>query len=352
MAHGIESAAGTGRFAVVTFPEHVDAENAVSLGDQLRAALRNGAPTVVADMSATAWCDHAGADALIRAYQAATVGNAELRLVVRSPAVDRLVTDAGLDRLVAIFRSVEAATAEAAGGDDALAAALPVSSRPWPAARLAGHGDPLGPAELTAPVLRQLIDALDDGILLADEDGTIVLASRRLAEIFQYAEDELTGQAVETLVPADLRDGHRRDRAEYARAPVSRPMAGRTRLVGVRKDGSTTPVTITLSPVPTAGQHFILAVVRDATRAPRQADLASLARAAAAERELHSQDLLGRVVSGLLHVGISLEAAADQPAQVARERITEALSRLDEVILKVRDHLFRARGSGNTGSGP
>jgi anti-anti-sigma factor len=353
MADGIVPADWNGRFAVVAFPEHVDAATAADTGAQLRAALGKGAAVVIADMSATTWCDRAGGDTLVHAYQVAAVNNAELRLVVRAPAVDRLVSDAGLDRLVAVFRSVEAATTEGPGGhftphDAALQAYAPR----WPVRLPAGQSNGSRPVELNAAVLRQLIDTLDDGIMLADEDGTIALASRRLAAMFGYENGELTGQPVETLVPADLRGVHREARAAYAREPVSRPMAGRIRLVGIRKDSATVPVTITLSPVPTTGGHFILAVVRDGTRAPRLDDLASLARAAALNLEKHSEELLDRVVSSLFNVGVSLQAAADQPAQVAKERITDALLRLDEVIHEIRDHVFRARGSGRTGDGP
>ena len=45
-----------------------------------------------------------------------------------------------------------------------------------------------------------------------------------------YQDGELTGQPVETLVPAGRRDEHRNDRAACRRAPVSRPMGGRARL--------------------------------------------------------------------------------------------------------------------------
>jgi PAS domain S-box-containing protein len=270
MTEGIVPAEWTGRVAAVAFPEHVDAASAASIGDQLRAGLGKGAAVVIADMSATASCDRAGVDALIHAYHVAAVSNAELRLVVRAPAVDRLVSDAGLDRLVAVFRSVEAAAAGGPGGylapDDAVFQAY---AKQWPVRPRAGQSNGPRPVELNAAVLRQMIDTLDDGIMLADEDGTIVLASQRLAAMFGYEDGELTGQPVEALVPADLRGVHREDRAAYAREPVSRPMAGRVRLVGVRKDGATLPVTITLSPVRTASGHFILAVVRDATRAPR-----------------------------------------------------------------------------------
>ena len=57
------------------------------------------------------------------------------------------------------------------------------------------------------------VDALDDGAALADEDGRIVLANRRLATIFGYAAGGLAGQFVEALVPAGLREAHRKDRA-------------------------------------------------------------------------------------------------------------------------------------------
>lgn len=350
MTDGIVPTEWTGRVAVVALPEHVDT---ASIGDQLRAALDNGAAVVIADMSATESCDRAGVDALIHAYHQAAVSNAELRLVVRTPAVGRLVSDAGLDRLVAVFRSVEAAAAGGPGGylarDEAV---LQAYATQWAVHPRAGRSNGSKPEQLNAVVLRQLIDTLDDGIMLADEDGTIVLASRRLTAMFGYEDGELTGQPVEALVPADLRGMHRKDRAAYALQPVSRPMAARVRLVGVCKDGATVPVTITLSPVPTVSGHFILAVVRDATRAPRLNDLASLARAAASDHEKHNEELLDRVVSSLFHVGVSLQAAAGQPAPVARERITDALLRLDEVIHEIRDHVFRARGSGSAGTGP
>ena len=42
------------------------------------------------------------------------------------------------------------------------------------------------PAHLNEAVLRQLIDALADGVVLAGEDGRIVLANRLAAEMFGY----------------------------------------------------------------------------------------------------------------------------------------------------------------------
>jgi hypothetical protein len=43
----------------------------------------------------------------------------------------------------------------------------------------------------------------------------------------------------------------------------------------------------------------------------------------------------------LFHVGLSLNAAADQPAELAREQISQALQRLDDTIHEIRDQVFR-----------
>ena len=103
--------------------------------------------------------------------------------------------------------------------------------------------------------------------------------------------------------------------------------------------------------VPTASGHFVLAVVRDATQEHGQDDLTSMVRAVLAEQAHHAGELLDRVVSGLFHVGLSLDTAAGQPAELARERISEALQRLDDTIHEIRDHVFRSRRHGS-GGGP
>jgi anti-anti-sigma factor len=347
MAESVEPTEWAGLQAVVTFPAHVDVSNAAQTREQLLAAFDRGAAVVIADMSATASCDHAGVDALARSYQQAAVRRADLRLVADAPDVRRLLAAQGLDRLVPVYPSVEAAVAAGEpDGPHSIGDPAPwaVASR-WPARPRAG----LGPTWLNETVLRQLIDALTDGIVLADEDGRIMLANRSAAAIFGYRHGELAGQLVESLMPASLRDGHRLNRAAYALKPVARPMADRARLVGVRKDGTTIPVTITLSPVPTASRHFVLAVVSDATQEHGQDDLADLVRSVLAEQAHHAEELLDQVVSSLFHVGLSIDTAAGQPAELARERIGEALQRLDNTVREVRDHVFRFRRPGSGG---
>ena len=108
MVVGKEPVAWTGRRAVVAFPEHVDMSNAAQIREQLLEVFDRGAAVVIADMSATVWCDYVGVDAVARACQRAAICRADLRLVATAPAVRRLLAAEGLDRLVPVYSSVEA----------------------------------------------------------------------------------------------------------------------------------------------------------------------------------------------------------------------------------------------------
>jgi anti-anti-sigma factor len=326
------------RQAVVVLPEHVDLGNAGALRDQLLALINRGAAVVILDMTSTISCDHAGVDAIARAYQRAAISGASLRLAVAAPVVRRMLSIEGLDRLVSIFPTVAATLAAGPAPEDESA---PTASPPGE--RAAGLTAEPALDGLTSALLWRTIDALGDGLALTRADGEIVLVNRRCADMFGYQKDELVGRHVEALVPADLRAVHERERAQYTRRPTARPMGERARLVGVRKDGATIPVEISLSPVPTTTGQLILAVIRESTRR-RGGDLADLARAAAAGQTRRSRELLDAVVRNLFEVGVSLQAAAVLPEQMARERITEALARLDDTIHEIRSYEFDELG--------
>ena len=298
----------TGQQAVMTLPEQIDVSNAGQIREALLSAINNGAESLIADMSATISCDYAGADAVVRAYQRAILTGTELRLVVTAQIVRRVLSTSGLDRLVAIYPSLESATAARAP-----AVILVRSGRPGAGGQAPpDRGGRQRASKAVAPaVLRQMVD------------------------------DEVLGHLVEFLLPSDLQEGHRGLRAGYDRAPRTRPMGDQARLVGLRKDGTTFPAQISLSPVRTAAGRFTLAVIRDVTETRRLEDLAALARAAVtAEQEHRGRYLPDTITTALFHVGLGLQAAIDLPAEATRPRITEALECLDEVIGQIRGAAF------------
>jgi PAS domain S-box-containing protein len=339
----------TGRQAVVPLPEHIGLSNAGLIGEELLSVINCGATTLIADMTATISCDHAGADAVARAFQRAVISGTELRLVVTAQIVRRVLGINGLDRLVCIYPTLEAATA---ARPPAPALALVAESA---GAGTNGHAPPRRPAgpaaqfppadgnraAVTAAVLWQLVDALQDGVALADSDGAIALANTRLAHMFGYQHAELLGQPVELLFPAGLEAAHGSHRARRARAPRARPIGAGARLAGLRKDGTTFPAEISLSPVTTAAGQFTVSVIRDVTETRRAEKLAGLAAAAVAAKQAHrGRELLDTAITSLFHVGLSLQAAIDLPAELIRQRITEALGHLDDTIREIRNTAF------------
>jgi anti-anti-sigma factor len=336
-----------GRQAILTLPEDIDASNVGQIREQLLEVVNRGPAVLIADMTATVSCDYGGADALVRAYQRAHVNGTQLRVVVTASVVRRVLEASGLERLISIYPDLEVATSARTA-----AVVVPLAPRPG---RAAGDGRAVrrreeaesrtsaATAAITPAVLWNLVDALGDGVALVGDDGVLVLANRRLEEIFGYERGELAGRGVESLIPADLRAAHARHRAGYAQDRRARQMSTRLRLVGLRKDGATVPVEISLSPAPTRTGQFTLAVVRDMTETWQRPDLADLAWAAAAEREHRNEELLDKVVGSLFHVGRSLQTAADLPHEQAMQHISDAVQRLDETIHEIRDQMFAAR---------
>ena len=243
----------TGEQAVVTLPEHIDASNAGQVCEELLALINRGAAALIADMTATLSCDYAGADAMARAYKRAVVSGTQLRLVVAARIVSRVLTTVGLDRLLPIYPSLEAATARTPAE-----VIHPVP--PW--AEPALQSGP-GAAVITPAVLWKLIDALPDGVALTDDEGMLALVNRRTTDMFGYGDGELAGRPVESLIPVGVRASRRSHRATYAQAPTAWPMRAGARPVGLRKDGVTFPVEISLSPVPTTAGQFTLILIRD-----------------------------------------------------------------------------------------
>ena len=90
------------------------------------------------------------------------------------------------------------------------------------------------------------IDAIAVAIIGSDADGRIIRVNPQAEALFGYRTEELLGQPVEVLVPADLRSDHPARRAAFAARPVGQPMNSGRILAAERKDGSAFPVEIQL----------------------------------------------------------------------------------------------------------
>ncbi len=118
----------------------------------------------------------------------------------------------------------------------------------------------------------ELLEAAPDAIIEVNSEGHILTLNAATEQLFGYNRAELLGQPVETLVPEGLRRKHAGYRAGYRVNPVSRPMGSGLDLRGQRRDGSTFPVEISLSPVKSEDGFRVIAVIRDITKRKQTED--------------------------------------------------------------------------------
>ncbi|HLO16332.1 MAG TPA: PAS domain S-box protein [Anaerolineales bacterium] len=116
---------------------------------------------------------------------------------------------------------------------------------------------------------RGLLEAAPDGMVIVDQEGTIIMVNAQTEKLFGYLRNELRGNHVEMLVPERYRDVHPFHRRQYAKNPRVRPMGADLELYARRKDGSEFPVEISLSPMETEEENLVIAAIRDITERKR-----------------------------------------------------------------------------------
>jgi anti-sigma B factor antagonist len=101
-----------GEAAVITLPEEIDISNSEQVRDELLLLVNRGPAVLIVDMAETTFCDSAGVNALVRAHKRATANGAEIRLVVSSLGVQRVLSITGVDRLIPVYPSMTASLPE------------------------------------------------------------------------------------------------------------------------------------------------------------------------------------------------------------------------------------------------
>lgn len=96
------------RTVVVTLPGEVDLTNT----SRVQAALASEPVAVVADGTGTGFCDSAAIAALIGAHRTAAAAGAQLRVVMPSASVRRVMQLNGADQVLRVYLSLASACAD------------------------------------------------------------------------------------------------------------------------------------------------------------------------------------------------------------------------------------------------
>ncbi|MDZ4750963.1 MAG: PAS domain-containing sensor histidine kinase [Flavobacteriales bacterium] len=117
---------------------------------------------------------------------------------------------------------------------------------------------------------QSIFNHVNEGILIANDKGQILLSNPKVMLMFGYEDNELKGKDVEILIPSKFRDHHVDHRETYMKHPVRRPMGRNMTLFGLRKDGSEFPLEISLSYYESSDGMFVIAFIIDITERFRQ----------------------------------------------------------------------------------
>lgn len=109
----------------------------------------------------------------------------------------------------------------------------------------------------------QIIDVAPNGMVLADQSGTIVSINASLGKLLGYRREELIGQPLEILIPDRFHGGHGNLMRGYFASPKSRLMGPGQDLTAKKKDGSEVAVEIGLAPLNNSQGCFVLANIVD-----------------------------------------------------------------------------------------
>jgi PAS domain S-box-containing protein len=106
---------------------------------------------------------------------------------------------------------------------------------------------------------------VNEGILISDKSGKIVLVNPRCAALFGYSEDEILAIGIDALIPDAARSRHKKHRERYNEQPTNRSMGQNMILYGLKKDKSVFPIEISLSHYNSQGEMFVIAFIIDIT---------------------------------------------------------------------------------------
>ncbi len=123
---------------------------------------------------------------------------------------------------------------------------------------------------------RGLLEAAPDAMVVVNQAGEIVLLNLQAEKQFGYHRDELLGQPITNLIPQGFAERLIADGTRSAADALAQQIGTGIELIGRRKDGSSFPIEMMLSPLEGADGILVTAAVRDITN--RKRDEAHLIR--------------------------------------------------------------------------
>ena len=186
----------------------------------------------------------------------------------------------------------------------------------------------------SAAHLRSILETIPDAMVVIDEAGRILSFSKTAERLFGFAEAELVGENVSTLMPSPDRERHDSYIQRYLET-------GERRIIGIgrvvtarRRDGSTLPIELAIGEAKVGDQRVFTGFIRDLTERRET------------EQQLHGlQNELAHVsrVTAMGTLATSIAHELNQPLTAIANYVETASSMLEnpaaETIALIREAL-------------
>ena len=182
--------------------------------------------------------------------------------------------------------------------------------------------------------LRTILNAAADAIITIDQRGIIDGVNSASENMFGYTADELIGQNVKVLMPAPYCDEHDGYIARYLETGQARIIGIGRDVTGRRKDGSTFPISLSVSEVDHLG--LFTGIIRDISDR-RKLQKQILEIAAEGERRI-GHELHDNTQQQLTGLGLLAQSLADALTQESNQRANMA-ARLAKGIRESANHV-------------
>ena len=184
-----------------------------------------------------------------------------------------------------------------------------------------------------------VLDAVVDSIITINANGQIETVNQAWIDTFGYAEDEIKGMPVSTLMPEPHRSAHQQYVKHFLSSHQAKIIGIGRELEAIKKNGSVFPIYLAVSEVKTADGTFFVGIIRDLT-----------AQKAAEHALLEQKENLARVgrLSTMGEMTASIAHEVNQPLTAIAMYAQASLRLLDttdpvngQTLEKVKDALSK-----------
>jgi len=166
--------------------------------------------------------------------------------------------------------------------------------------------------------LRSILDTVPDAMVVIDETGAIGSFSAAAGRLFGYVADEALGKNVRILMPQPDRDAHDGYLSRYIRTGERRIIGYGRVVTGIRKDGTTFPMELSVGETTANGKRIFTGFIRDLT---------SRQRVEEELRQSQKMEAVGQLTGGIAHDFNNLLTVISGNLEMVEMRLKDAALR-------------------------